>query len=436
MPDVNIDLMSHQKQLMLSDSPVTLFVGGRSCGKSWILGMKIATTLLEGFNVLGVSQSYKTAKLVLLKAVTDALDIIGVTYETNIGDLTLKVGKSTLYLFSAQSLEAVRGLTNIRLLAVDEIALCPEEGFNICLATLRGQGAPKVVACTTPRGKHWINKYMDDDSNTVIRATTMSNTFLDDGFVKLLEKQYSDDFYKQEILGEVLDNDSPNQFISTRLIIDAQKKVEDNPKWKITFGIDCARFGVDKTIIIVRKGKNIVDREALNKSDTHDIVALVEKYERKYGATNISDISFDGTGGFAAGPVDILRKGGRKNVKEINFASKSPDDNIKNMRTYLYKLALDYFHNGGTIGDNQELAEELESQEYIIGPDGKKGLVPKENIKQKLGRSPDDSDAFVLSLMTTGDMFMKEDTLIREIKNDTFRFKFNSISVKSGFKND
>jgi phage terminase large subunit-like protein len=429
--DITIDLMPHQKQLMMSESPVTLFVGGRSCGKSWILGMRIATTLLEGYNVLGVSQSYKTAKLVLLKAVTDALDIIGVKYETNIGDLTLKVGKATLYLFSAQSLEAVRGLTNIRLLAVDEIALCPEEGFNICLATLRGQGAPRVVACTTPRGRHWINKYMNDDSNTIIRATTMSNTFLDDGFVKLLEKQYSDEFYKQEILGEVLNNDAPNQMIPNSLLTNIQNVLPDQPDWKYVIGIDPSRFGVDKTIICVRKGKNIIAHEALDKTNTDQIVELVRKYERKYIKSNISQINFDATGGFHAGAVDELKKT-NNNIREINFSGKSPSNNIKNMRTYMYQLAIEYFEAGGCVGYYPELVEQLEAQEYLIGSDGKKGLVPKINIKQKLGISPDDSDAFCLSLITDSDMFTNG-LLIKSLQEGQRRLLFKAISDSAGW---
>jgi hypothetical protein len=433
--NVDIELLDYQIEFLQSDKPMTFFIGGRSTGKSYVLGMKIATTLLEGFNVLGISQTYKTAKLVLMKAVTDALDIIGAPYEVNIGDLTLKVNKSTLYLFSGESLESVRGLTNIKMLAVDEIALIPEEGFNIASACLRGQGAPRIYCCTTPRGRHWINKYIEDENNCIIRATTHANTYLDSGFIKLLESQYSYDFARQEILGEILNIDAPNQMIPSALLSKAQgystKFIQNE---KIIIAVDPSRFGQDETVLYVRKGYNIVDRDSLDKSDTHDIVRLVEKYERKYGKDNIEAINFDGTGGYASGAIDILKLS-RSNVHEYNFAANSPEDHCNNFRTYIYNLVIQYINAGGKIGNDEQLFTQLSAQEYIISKNGKKQLVPKNNIKQKLGKSPDDSDSFALTLVTNGDMFVSN-KLTEQINNDAFSYRFKRIGSKSGFKND
>lgn len=48
-----------------------------------------------------------------------------------------------------------------------------------------------------------------------------------------------------------------------------------------------------------------------------------------------------------------------------------------------------------TIEHNEQLAEELENTFYIPA-DGKLRIEPKDKIKERIGRSPDDADAFVL----------------------------------------
>ena len=432
-----IELLDHQMQFMQSNKPCTIMIAGRGSGKSYVAGMKSATLLLNGFNVLGIAQNYKMTKKVLFRSVEDALNIIGVPFEKNIGDLTIKVNNATLYGFSAENKDGPRGLTNIKALILDEAALAPKELYDVACACLRGQGPPESYLITTPRGRgNWINTMIKDPDNNVIHATTYDNTYLDDLFVKNLEKIYDSDFAKQELIGEVLDTDEPNQFISSALLNSSIGiSTETNKNDKIVFGVDVARFGSDKTVIYVRVGKNIVDREALDKSDTFDIVNLVEKYERKYGRDNVDQINIDCSGGYGAGPYDVLSKS-RKNVVACEFGGKSPDEHLSNFRTYLYQNVVTYLKNGGKVGYRTELDEELVAQEYIINSKGKKACVPKDNVKQKLGRSCDDSDSFALCVHCDGDMFKKTDKVLQEIKNDMFAYKFKSIGKKAGFVND
>ena len=81
MPTVDIELLDHQIAFMQSTTPITLFLGGRGCAKSWTIGMKIATMLAEGKSCIGIAQNFKSCKLVLFKSVTDALKLIGIPFE-------------------------------------------------------------------------------------------------------------------------------------------------------------------------------------------------------------------------------------------------------------------------------------------------------------------------------------------------------------------
>lgn len=432
--DVEISLTKHQIQIMQSTSPITIGIMGRAAGKSYVIGFKIATLLLEGYNVIGLAQTHRATMDVLFKAVIIALNNLGVEYDLNISSKKIIVGDATLYGFSAESGESIRGLTNIKALVIDEAALCPREVFDIAAACLRGQGDPLVYLISTPRGKaNWVAKLCDEENVNVIHATSYDNPFLPQSYIKLLESQYDEEFARQELLGEIVNFEGEDQFFKTSTINAAKRVMALESNWKLTFGLDCARFGGDATAIVVRKGKMLIDYEKLYKTDTHDIVRLVEKMERKHGRPH--SIAIDTTGGWGAGPFDILKLT-RNNVISCNFGSSSPDVFCFKFRTYIYNLANKYFNEGGLIGSLQELEEELLAQEYVINTNGKKQLKDKSIIKQKLGRSPDICDAFCLSLVTLdGDMFYDrtEESLLSD---SLFKFKIKAMNKRMAFKND
>ena len=54
---------------------------GRAAGKSYVIGFKIATLLLEGYNVIGLAQTHRATMDVLFKAVIIALNNLGLTFD-------------------------------------------------------------------------------------------------------------------------------------------------------------------------------------------------------------------------------------------------------------------------------------------------------------------------------------------------------------------
>lgn len=432
--EIEVNLLKHQYQFMTSNKPITVMICGRGSGKTFVAGMKIATLLATGKNVIGTAQTYGMVKKVLLKSIEESCRILNLEYEKNISDMTLKVGDATFYGFSAENPEGPRGLTNIKALVMDEAALAPKEMFDITCACLRGQGEPEIYLISTPRGsQNWLSKISEEDNTNLILASTYDNKFLDNSFVKLLESQYDEEFARQELLGEIVNFEGEAQFFKTSMIQAAMRICTPESNWKLTFGVDCARFGGDATAIVVRKGKIIIDYEKLYKTDTHDIVRLVEKMERKHGKPH--SIAIDTSGGYGAGPYDILKLT-RNNVISCNFGTSSPEEFCQNYRTYIYDLANKYLNEGGLIGNLQELEEELLAQEYVINTRGKKQLKDKSIIKQKLGRSPDICDAFCLSLVTLDNDMFYDHSEEEAISKVLFKYKVDSMNKRMAFKND
>src|SRR5208337_2208685 len=81
----------------------------------------------------------------------------------------------------------------------------------------------------------------------------------------------------------------------------------------------------------------------------------------------------------------------------VQFAGKAHDSSrYLNKRAEMYLDAVDWIKRGGALPQCPELTAALTSTTYTA-PAGKLVLEPKELVKVKLGYSPDEADAFVLT---------------------------------------
>lgn len=166
---------------------------------------------------------------------------------------------------------------------------------------------------------------------------------------------------------------------------------------------DIARFGKDRIIIRVWTGWRVVQRHEFNG------LRITETAERIKNIAASSQIPMsrvlcdeDGIGG---GVVDILRckgfvansppiKVGLKVMNNQNFATLKDQcgwylaDRVNNNEVYEYC-------DNPDVKDS--IIEELEQiKDAAFDADAKKKLVSKDKIKEAIGRSPDDSDTFLM----------------------------------------
>src|SRR5213078_2530431 len=106
----------------------------------------------------------------------------------------------------------------------------------------------------------------------------------------------------------------------------------------------------------------------------------------------------DDTGGFGSSWIDNLRRLGRDPIG-IAFSGKASNPRYDNKRTEMYFEAVDWIRRGGALPPgpaSQELIAALSRTTYSFRGD-RLLLEPKEQVKARLGYSPDDADAFVLT---------------------------------------
>ncbi len=157
-------------------------------------------------------------------------------------------------------------------------------------------------------------------------------------------------------------------------------------------GVDAARFGDDPWIIAPRQGLAAFKMVEMRNPRSNDVAARVIRGKIRWG----SEMEFfDGTGGYAAGAVDAMIQAGYS-PQEVNFSGKAIDPRYFNKRSEMWFLMSEWVKRGGALPMDPTLAKELVAPTYTF-QDGKLRLEEKEQIKKRLGFSPNRGDALCLT---------------------------------------
>jgi hypothetical protein len=157
-------------------------------------------------------------------------------------------------------------------------------------------------------------------------------------------------------------------------------------------GVDVAREGDDSSVIFPRQGLVSFAPRIMRNVDSLFGAGAVSSKWQEWDA----DACFiDNTGGFGGGWVDQLRNLGRSPMP-VHFASKATDVRYANKRAEMWFKMAEWVKGGGALPNIPGLSAELTTPTYSYK--GDQFLVePKEDIKKRLGRSPDLADALALT---------------------------------------
>lgn len=170
------------------------------------------------------------------------------------------------------------------------------------------------------------------------------------------------------------------------------RKPQDFEHAQKRIGVDVARFGEDRTIIFPRQGLCAFKPVEMRNARSNEIAARVMLAKSKWG----SEVEFvDDTGGFGSGVIDSLLQGGVSAVP-VHFAGKANDPRYRNKRAEMWFEMAEWIKRGGCLPNIPELVGELTMPTYTFTR-GMFQIEEKEQIKERLGRSPDIADALALT---------------------------------------
>lgn len=263
------------------------------------------------------------------------------------------------------------------------------------------QTIPKSLYTCNP-AKNWIYTEFVLPSNNgniparkkFIAALPKDNPHVPQSFFDNL--MTADEVTKQRLLYGNFDYDSdPTALIEFSNISNIWSNIYAEAGYKYVTA-DVARFGSDKAVIMVWDGLKVIDMITYDVSKTTDIQNAINalRTKHKIQLSNIV-VDEDGVGG---GVVDSLRCQGFVNGSRPN------NPQYANLKTECgYKLAemVQYIYFEASVGEQTktDIEQELgQLKTYNSDKDGKLKILPKEKIKENIGRSPDYLDAFIMRM--------------------------------------
>jgi len=261
---------------------------------------------------------------------------------------------------------------------------------------------PMMFGTCNP-AKNWVYKkfYIADKNESLpsyrrfIQALPTDNPHLPESYLQSLREL--DEASKQRLYyGNWEFDDDKATIISFNAIMDYWngKHVERNGKMYLT--IDVARKGKDKTVFRVWDGFVCIHREELSKSLVTEVADRAKELQTEYKIKNSNTVADeDGVGG---GVVDILNCQGFINNSKAKL--KENYDNLKSqcsirMAKRIERGEVVEICKDQTVIDR--VSEEMEQVKYKdVDKDGKQGIIPKDKVKEMIGRSPDDWDTIMM----------------------------------------
>lgn len=157
-------------------------------------------------------------------------------------------------------------------------------------------------------------------------------------------------------------------------------------------GVDVARFGDDKSVMICRQGLVAYNLRKYRDLDTMRLSDLIVQTMQD---EHIEAVFVDVVG-IGAGVVDRLRQLGHRPI-EVNAGGSATTEQHLNKRAEMWCLTRDWLKDGGSIPDDLELKTDLVSCRYSYDLRNRIVLEKKEDMKKRGLHSPDCAEALVLT---------------------------------------
>ena len=293
---------------------------------------------------------------------------------------------------------------------IDESAQISKKAFDIVGSRIRYQLdenalIPKILWTSNP-SKNWnysefYKPHKNDellDYRKFVQSLVTDNPFISQHYIDNLNKLPLID-RERLLYGNWEYDDDPARLMEYDKIINifSNSFVPAGPRY-IT--ADIARFGSDKAVIMVWEGYRVIKIISIDKCSITELAERIQKLAYEY-SVSISNIvcDEDGVGG---GVVDILKcKGFTNNAKP--FEENNAVVQYQNLKSQCYfhlsyKVNLDEVFIAETEYKETIIQELEQVKRHNVDKDGKLSIIPKDKVKELLGRSPDFSDALMMRI--------------------------------------
>ena len=275
--------------------------------------------------------------------------------------------------------EAIDGLTPEKIVRIGQ----PLSTTGRFADSFRMQGVKKIQisAFDTPNVK---------EGRVIIPGLITTND------IEKFKIRYGEDsnVYRVRVLGEFPSQDEDSLISVDDVFKSINRDLNVLPQWEKRMGVDVARFGNDRTVIVVRQMEKVTRKEVFNGLDTMQIVGHVlriAKDEHIQPGNIFVDVI-----GIGAGVVDRLKEQ-HWGVIAVNVAESADDkEHYSNLRAELYGDRIKQWIKTADIPNDDDFYE-LANIKYKFNSTGQLQIERKEDMKKRGLESPDVADALMLT---------------------------------------
>lgn len=417
----------HTKQKKIASSPSRFKVvrAGRRSGKTTLEIEEMVFTAVskKDRNVFYVAPTQLQARKIIWEALKSRCASIA---EMNESRLEMRLptqdgGHSTIYVAGWENRENFRGL-KAHLIVFDELDTMKDFfiGWQEIFRPALTDTAGKATFIGTPKKENPNLRRLEkiaetDDDFETFHYTTRDNPHVPPEEIDKAEKELDYDTFRQEFLAEYLDN--AGSLFRYSSIIDVFSNTVDKEPSKYLI-VDVADDGSDKTKFSFWEGLEEYRRESYERLNTEGIVDKIREYCQQekipmshvvvdaigVGAGVASNSLLDGVIGFKSSFGAIKTDEDIVRLPNVHYTSNTPlISEYANLRSQCIFTLANLVNNHKiaslvTGRDKENIIEELSAYQDVGKGDGKRKATAKEDIKAIIGRSPDDSDTWIMRM--------------------------------------
>jgi len=212
---IDVPLTAPQRDFVLSAKPHPAIVAGLGAGKSRAATMRLLLLMLgnPGINTLYTMPTYGLLKLRAIPGFVDDLNMLGLPHSLNKSDYSITIaGLGTVYFRSYDNPNRLIAFEVAHSVADELDVLSKEQAAvvwrKISERTRQPSKVPNSIAAATTPDQGFSGFVYDrwvvraDDSTELIKASTLSNPYLPDGYVDQIRANYDPALAEMYINGE------------------------------------------------------------------------------------------------------------------------------------------------------------------------------------------------------------------------------------------
>jgi len=383
--------------------------------------IKLARKIINR-SVIFVAPTQKQARTIVWEDLKRRLHGIG---DFNESRLEVKLpneegGTTTIFVGGWENRENYRGMPNVVHIEFDELDTMKDffigwqEIFRPMLVDTGGSagfgGTPKKENPNLRR----LEKEAEGDAEwECFHGTTYDNPYVPKEEIDKAKEEMDTATFRQEILAEYVENTGALFKYTALLDVFSNAITKNNQKYLI---VDVADDGSDKTKFSFWEGLEEYRRETFENINTEAIISQIREYQTQekipmsntlvdaigVGSAVASSSMLSGIIGYKSSYAPIRTDISPVALPNVHYTKEAPlTSEYKNLRSQCVFTLADLVNNhkiaSKVTGRNKEaIIEELAMYQDSSQGDGKRMATQKEDVKEILGHSPDDSDTWIM----------------------------------------